>query len=256
MTIIAPPVACQSAGMWGDLEEPGALHSFLDAAAELGFAGVGLFDTHLRPYRDRPDALRAELGTRNLELVAVDVFLDDNDAYVIGLANVLAQAGCGLLVLIGGQGTTDDEFRAVACRLNAIGAAAAGIGVTAVYHHHSETIATTEGQVERLMALIDPRCVALLADTGHIAQDMAVTPDDFIRRHATRLRLVEFKDYAPARGLGYELGRGRVDFAAVTRALDEIGYGGWIMIEQNETGLTPRESAALSRAYLRDTFGW
>jgi inosose dehydratase len=249
-------VACQSAGMWGDLDEPGALNAFLDAAADLQFAGVGLFDTHLHPYRDRPDALRAELRARDLELVAVDVFLDDDDGYVASLSDILAGAGCEILVLIGGQGTTDDDLRAVAGRLNAIGAAAARRGVTAVYHHHSDTIAATEAEVEQLVPLLDPQAVALLADTGHIAQDMAVTPDSFIRRHAARLRLVEFKEFAPERGLGYELGRGRVDFPAVARALYDIGYSGWIMVEQNESSLTPRQSAALSRAYLRDEYGW
>lgn len=243
--------------MWGDLNNDVALLEFFDSAAALGYAGVGTFDTHLHPYQDRPEDLRLALAARRLELVAVDTVLDDkDDAYVDHLAAFLGAVSCGLLVVIGGQGVSEDDMRQVAARLNTIGALTARHGVTTLYHHHSGTIGATADQVARLVDFLDLQSVALLADTGHIALDMDVMPAAFIRQHATRLRLVEFKDYAPERGLGYELGRGGVDFPAVARVLHDLAYEGWIMVEQNQTTCGPRASAALSRAYLRDTLGW
>ena len=54
-------------------------------------------------------------------------------------------------------------------------------------------------------------------------------------------------------GVFCELGTGSVDFPGVLAALDEIGYGGWIVVEQDVLpGMgTPRESARRNREYLR-----
>src|SRR5438874_3121259 len=184
--------------MLGDVRADALLLDFLDAAADLGFAGIGTFDTHLRAYTGRPQALRHALDARGLRLVAVDALLDEeDDAYFFRLADFLGVVGCGLLVVIGGQGATTDDFQRVATRLNHIGAGTLRRGVTTLYHHHEGTIAATAEEVEGLLRFLDTRSVALLADTGHITQDMAVTPEAFIRRHFARLRLIELKDFAP-----------------------------------------------------------
>jgi inosose dehydratase len=54
-------------------------------------------------------------------------------------------------------------------------------------------------------------------------------------------------------GVFCELGRGDVDFPAVVQSLQNIGYTGWIVVEQDVLpGLgTPKESAQRNRDYLR-----
>jgi inosose dehydratase len=54
-------------------------------------------------------------------------------------------------------------------------------------------------------------------------------------------------------GVFCELGKGCVDFPGVLRALEEIGYRGWIVVEQDILpGMgNPRESAHRNRDYLR-----
>jgi len=50
-----------------------------------------------------------------------------------------------------------------------------------------------------------------------------------------------------------ELGHGDVDFPAVIQELKDIGYDGWIVVEQDVLpGMgTPKESAQRNRDYLR-----
>ena len=50
-----------------------------------------------------------------------------------------------------------------------------------------------------------------------------------------------------------ELGKGDVDFPAVIRTLGELGYDGWIVVEQDVLpGMGwPKESAQRNRDYLR-----
>ena len=54
-------------------------------------------------------------------------------------------------------------------------------------------------------------------------------------------------------GVFPELGQGAVDFAAVYAALQEIGYSGWIVVEQDVLpGMgTPYDSAMRNREYLK-----
>ena len=54
-------------------------------------------------------------------------------------------------------------------------------------------------------------------------------------------------------GVFCELGRGDVDFPGVLNALQDIGYAGWIVVEQDVLpGMgTPKESAQRNREYLR-----
>ena len=54
-------------------------------------------------------------------------------------------------------------------------------------------------------------------------------------------------------GVFCELGKGYVDFPGVLAALEEIGYDGWIVVEQDVLpGMGhPKESAQRNREYLR-----
>jgi inosose dehydratase len=54
-------------------------------------------------------------------------------------------------------------------------------------------------------------------------------------------------------GVFCELGKGDVNFPAVIQELKDIGYDGWIVVEQDVLpGMgTPKESAQRNRDYLR-----
>ena len=91
-----------------------------------------------------------------------------------------------------------------------------------------------------------------------------------MKKHADRIWHVHFKDCnariaAQSRAEGWdgptslghgvfsELGNGNVDFPAVLKQLEVMGYADWIVVEQDVLpGMgTPRESAQRNRDYLR-----
>lgn len=142
-------------------------------------------------------------------------------------------------------------------------------GLRSVFHPHGATFVETPEEVETFLSLTDPGLIGLCLDTGHYALGGG-DPAAGLKAHAHRIWHVHFKDFDPAvlaradeQGWGYlqmvgwglfsELGRGSVDFPAVLAALQEAGYDGWIVVEQDVLpGMgTPRESAARNRAYLR-----
>lgn len=142
-------------------------------------------------------------------------------------------------------------------------------GLRTVFHHHIGTWIETPAETERLLAATDATALGLCFDTGHWAF-AGGDPVQGVRAFADRIWHVHFKDHQPevarqsrlsawdgptsvGHGVFCELGQGDVDFPGVLRALGEIGYSGWIVVEQDVLpGLgTPRESAARNRAYLR-----
>jgi inosose dehydratase len=143
-------------------------------------------------------------------------------------------------------------------------------GIRTVLHQHIGTYIETMAETLRLLDSTDPDLLGLCLDTGHWTFGTGGDPAAAIRELRGRIGLVHFKDLdlglvarsrregwdgptSVARGIFCELGKGCVDFPGVLAALHEIGYEGWIVIEQDVVpGLgTPRESAKRNREYLR-----
>jgi inosose dehydratase len=159
------------------------------------------------------------------------------------------------------------EWERVAARCEMAGRIARAYGVQAVFHQHVGTYVETVDEVEELARRVDPALVGWCFDAGH-AIYAGIDPVDFIRRHADRIRYVHLKDVDPAvlaqlraEGLGWEaglrrfvfaeLGSGVLDLGGVIEALREIGYEGWLMVEQDTSRLEPIEAARAARAALR-----
>jgi inosose dehydratase len=143
-------------------------------------------------------------------------------------------------------------------------------GLVTVFHHHCATFVETPPEIDALMRHTDPALVGLCLDTGHAAYGGG-SALDLLDRYSDRIRHVHFKDCDPRvadrarqdqwdyqtalrHGLFCELGKGSVDFAAVLRRLEQSGYDGWIVIEQDVLpGMgAPLDSARRNRQYLRE----
>ncbi len=173
------------------------------------------------------------------------------------------------------MGMSDDDWRVFADGVNRVARAIrVETGLLTVFHHHCGGFVETPEEIDRLVALTDPELVGLVFDTGHYAYGAG--PDgcsrvlDGLNRLKDRVWLVHFKDCDPnvaaqarAEGWDYfeavrhgvfcELGKGCVDFPAVTQWLNDHNYSGWITVEQDVLpGMgTPKESAQRNRAYLQ-----
>ncbi len=140
-------------------------------------------------------------------------------------------------------------------------------GVPLTYHHHMGTVVETAGEVGLLMVHTGD-AVGLLLDTGHLTfageDPVAVT-----RRHGPRINHVHCKDVRPdimrrvreedmsfldavLEGVFTVPGDGCIDFAAFARALAEIGYAGWVVVEaeQDPAKAPPFEYAKMGHDHL------
>ncbi len=144
-------------------------------------------------------------------------------------------------------------------------------GVRATIHPHAGGHIEFADELARLVRDIDPGTAGLCLDTGHLAY-AGMDPVATLRRHAGRLDYIHFKDIDPAvfetvmasrirffdacaRGVMCPIGKGNIDYPAIRALLDDLGYGGYITIEQERD---PRNAGSIlddlatSRSYLRD----
>lgn len=151
-------------------------------------------------------------------------------------------------------------------------------GLRLVFHHHCAGYVEAPWEIERFLEHTDASLVGLVFDTGHYLYGLGANlPElvlDGLEVLKNRVWYVHYKDCSPAvatqareegwnykeaiaKGVFCELGKGQVDFGAVTQKLQEIGYKGWITVEQDVlSGMgEPKESALRNRAYLRRVTG-
>lgn len=164
-----------------------------------------------------------------------------------------------------------DEWRTLLGHLDAATGRAADRGRAITLHPHIGTMIEREDEVDRVL---DGSAIPLCLDTGHLLVGGA-DPADLTRRAADRVGHVHLKDVdtalslriragettyteAVADGLYRPLGQGGVDVAGIVRTLDEAGYDGWYVLEQDAVltaepppGRGPAEDVATSLEFLR-----
>jgi inosose dehydratase len=130
-------------------------------------------------------------------------------------------------------------------------------GLEPVFHPHAGTYVESAADIERLMDRIDPTLVGLCLDTGHFRYGGA-DPATAIRAYAAFIRHVHVKDcradvVADVAGRGGDLaealklgvfcplGEGDAHIPNAIEALAEIGYDGWLVVEQDQS-LTVRDT--------------
>ena len=163
------------------------------------------------------------------------------------------------------------DFPDYGAKLTQLAEHMAGQGVSMAYHHHMGTVIETEAEVDLLMAHTGP-AVGLLIDTGHMVYaggDAVAT----LRRHAGRVNHIHCKDVragvlarvqaadmsfldAVIEGVFTVPGDGSIDFGAFTRALAEVGYAGWVVVEaeQDPEKANPLEYARKGHRHLSAAF--
>jgi inosose dehydratase len=262
-----PPLADRIAGApisWGVCEVPGWGWQYDSATVLREMAAVGLAATEFGPDGFLPDDPQDKvlvLAEADLEAVGqfVPVVLHDpgHDPVpeVERALDSLVAARASTLVLAAATGQTgyderpvldDAGWKTLLANLDRLATAAESRGITATLHPHVGTMVESGEETDRVVA---GSAIGLCLDTGHLLIGGG-DPVALARSHPERIAHVHLKDVREAvaqrvragelsytegvrEGLYVPLGEGDVDIAAIVGALEDSGYAGWYVLEQD-----------------------
>lgn len=144
-------------------------------------------------------------------------------------------------------------------------------GVRATIHPHAGGYIEFADELQQIVEDIPADLAGLCLDTGHMAYS-GMDPVATLRRYWGRVDYIHFKDIdakvfeevmaehirffdACAKGVMCPIGRGSINYPAIRGLLTELGYGGYITIEQERD---PRNAGSIladlaaSRAFLAE----
>lgn len=249
---------------WGVCEVPGwgtvlPSETVLSEMRQLGLTATELGPPDYLPAD--PAALKTLLSGHDLTLVGgfLAVPLHTGDQSTLDeadrVAAILKAGGAEVLVLAAATGLdgydetpklTDDEWDTLVDTCAKIREIAAKHGLKTVLHPHVGTHVEREAEVDRFLADSD---LQLCLDTGHLLIG-GTDPVELARRYPDRIGHVHLKDVrdeiaakvrsgelsytdAVEQGIYVPLGDGDVDVEALVQLVQEAGYTGWFVLEQD-----------------------
>jgi inosose dehydratase len=170
----------------------------------------------------------------------------------------------------GSASLTPEQWRNVARIAREAERIAEDFGLDLVFHPHVATYVETPEETERFFDAVSGTRIGLCMDTGHCYYGGG-DPTAIANQYKNLLRYVHIKDIdrnvltesnrnrlnfdeAIGAGVFSQIGEGCVDFHAFFSLLQENGYSGWCVVEQDiKFGLSavfPKESMGASLRYL------
>jgi inosose dehydratase len=259
----------------------------LDVMKETGFIGVRLagFPRILSDYHLTAEQMLREVSKRQLNVVTISwngALHDPAQRQTVlesarSAMKFLADFGANHLVVFSPNrnlpGTqTPAAFRELCARANQIGELAGEMGFTAGLHNHLGQMVQNQDEVDRFMAMTDPKLFGLSPDTCHLNL-AGCNVVDALNRYKHRIRFLDYKDAkwtAPAGdwvqpngkvypkdsdearffNSSYDLGDGQVDFPACHLVLKSFAYRGWICVDLDTARLGPLNDFHRCGAYI------
>jgi inosose dehydratase len=240
----------------------------LDVMRDTGFIGVRVtqFPQILTTYNMTAADLEREVSKRNLHVITISFNGPAHDparrAEVLANAKIamefLKGFGANMLVVFSPsrtQGSGAAAFRSMCECYNQLGSVAGEMGFRAGLHNHMGQMVQDEAEVDRCMAMTDPKLFSFSPDTAHLFLakiDVVKT----LAKYKDRLMMMDYKD---ARQVSdklqdniFDLGDGEIDFPGCHRVLKSMAYKGWICVDLDTARKGPRVSYERCGAYVVD----
>jgi sugar phosphate isomerase/epimerase len=243
----------------------------LDVMKDTGFIGLRLtqFPQILQTYGITATQMQKEASQRGCRIVTISFSPPAHDparrseviANTKAAMNFLKEFGASHLVVFSPnrrEGAAPGAFQAMCDCFNEIGSAAREMGFHAGLHNHVGQMVQNPDEVDRCMAMTDPKLFSFSPDTAHLhlaGCDVVKT----LEKHKQRLMLADYKDARrlPAakpdtfdRESIFDLGDGEIDFPGCHRVLKSIAFNGWLVVDLDIARQTPRASYERCGAYV------
>ncbi len=256
-------------------------------AREAGYTNVESFIHYFVDFWEKPAELKSRLDEIGVRFVTVsngapmEVHFEDPARHEklladhMRLGRFIRYFGCNHMKINLGPrrptATTAEDLKHMSEVLEKLGRQLKGEGIRLAIHAHMWNQFENRREIDYLMEHTDASHVGFVLDTGHITM-AGIDPVELARTLGHRIAEFHMKDTKPEHRGGarqrldrpdmmkdpcfFALGHGGVDFPALKKHLDSIGWQGWLTVELDSSPMRPpKESARISRSYLLNSLG-
>jgi sugar phosphate isomerase/epimerase len=238
----------------------------LDVMKDTGFIGIRLtqFPQILTTYNITQAQMEAEVSKRGLSVITISFNGAAQD--VSKRSEILASAkkameylkafGANRLVVFSPSrrgGVTPENFKTMCECFNQIGEVAGEMGFRAGLHNHLDQFCENTEEVDRCMAMTDPKLFWFSPDTAHLHL-AGIDVVKCLEKHKSRLMLADYKDAKKVSDKFleniFDFGDGEIDFPACHRVLKSINFKGWLCADLDTARQGPRRSYERCAEYV------
>ena len=245
----------------------GSVDDILDIISEAGYQGVEITNTMIGKYYDAPDKFAGTLDKRGLEFAAIGFVplygwtdtshIEDEIQNAVKGVDFASHFPVCRFDLAGGSAASrrnlDEKFNTMLRIYNEIAeyASKKGVPVDVHPHSHAGSIIETAEEYERLMAGINPDLIGWCPDTGHIVRG-GLDLLSALKKYQNRIKHIHLKD-VDSEGKWKIMGQGVCDFRKTLQSLEDAGYSGWVIGEEEseEAWNDQKKSVSENRRYLK-----
>ncbi len=175
--------------------DPANNRANLQAAADMGFAGVELFGPNMAT-----DAATMKTWLEECGLTAVSMHA--NTDAVISMIPYAKEVGLPFIGIGMQYMGSEEDVYAFAEKLNEIGKVCREEGLTLTYHNHTQELLEYNGKniLEILLENTDPSYLSLEVDAGWMAA-AGVSPLEFVQKYGERIKLIHIKESSEVIGV-------------------------------------------------------
>lgn len=241
----------------------------LDVMRDTGFIGARItqFPQILQTYNITAAQMQQECVKRGVQVITISfngpaqiaarrTEMLDNARKAM---TFLKEFGAERLVVFspsrGQQAPTEEAFKTMCEGFNAIGELANSMGFRAGLHNHLGQMVQDGEEVDRCMAMTDPKLFHFSPDTAHLHL-AGIDVVKCLDKHKGRLMMGDYKD-AKRAGLErsflpniFDLGDGEIDFPGCHRVLKSANFKSWLCVDLDIARNGPRASYERCGAYV------
>ncbi|HVW86821.1 MAG TPA: TIM barrel protein [Bryobacteraceae bacterium] len=237
----------------------------LDVMKDTGFIGIRVtqFPKILQTYNITAEQMKKEADKRGLNVITISFNGPAHDAsqreafYANARTamNFLKTFDAKLLVVFSPNRSNLSEanFKTMCESYNHLGEIAGEMGFRAGLHNHLGQMVQNQDEVDRCMAMTDPKLFWFSPDVAHLYL-ADCDPATNLQKYRSRLMMMDYKDakkgIAKFQDSIFDLGDGDIDFPACHRVLKSMSYKGWICADLDTARKGPRVSYERCGAYI------
>jgi inosose dehydratase len=124
-------------------------------------------------------------------------------------------------------------------------------GITFSFHNHTGSMMGTLEECRRMCDLLDPKLCGITFDTAHAAacgmDDLGVAVET-LKSHINNVHLKDLNDA----GKFCPLGQGKLPLADIVKALQQIAYRDWLIVDEESADVGCADACQISMAFLKD----